>query len=356
MNPIFTISAQNHSHSAQPWQQALANAIRSPETLLAALELSTEQLPPIFNGGDKFPLRVPHSFVSRMKKGDPNDPLLRQVLPLDEENNFTRGYLSDPVGDLAASEAPGLLHKYHGRALMITTGACAIHCRYCFRRHFPYHQQNAAANEWDAALSHLNQDKSINEVILSGGDPLALSDQRLATLLEQLTQIPHLTRLRIHTRLPVVIPSRITDALIAMIANCRLTPVIVIHANHANEINNELHTALKRLQAIPNITLLNQSVLLRGINDNHEALIALSEALFASGVLPYYLHLLDKAQGTAHFDVPITQAVKLLNGIHAKLPGYLVPRLAHEEAGAQGKTLITITPSHKENENINDTI
>ncbi|VAW88309.1 Lysine 2,3-aminomutase [hydrothermal vent metagenome] len=341
MKPIPTISPLKIPDPVQPWQQALANAIRTPEALLAALELSTKQLPAIFNGGDKFPLRVPHSFVTRMKKGDPNDPLLRQVLPLDEENKLTLGYFIDPVGDLNASKIPGLLHKYYGRALMITTGACAIHCRYCFRRHFPYAQQNAAANEWDEALNHLNQDKSINEVILSGGDPLALSDQRLTTLLGQLAKIPHLKRLRIHTRLPVVIPQRITDAFIALIANCRLTPIVVIHANHANEINSELHVALKKLQTIPNITLLNQSVLLRGVNDNHEALITLSEALFACGVLPYYLHLLDKAQGTAHFDVPLTQATRLLNEIHAKLPGYLVPRLAQEEAGALGKTLLT---------------
>ncbi len=340
MNPIFTIPPQNSTDSAQPWQQALANAIRTPEALLAALELSTEQLPAIFNGGETFPLRVPHSFVSRMEKGNPNDPLLRQVLPLNEENNITKGYLIDPVGDLNASETPGLLQKYHGRALMITTGACAIHCRYCFRRHFPYHQQNSAASEWDEALNHLAQERSISEVILSGGDPLALSDQRLSTLLERLALIPHLKRLRIHTRLPVVIPQRITESLITLLTESRLSPIIVIHTNHANEINNELHAALKRLQTIPRITLLNQSVLLRGVNDCSETLIALSEALFASGVLPYYLHLLDKAQGTAHFDLPLSHAMSLLKEVHAKLPGYLVPRLAQEEAGAQGKTLI----------------
>jgi len=340
MNPIFAISPQNHTNSAQPWQQALASAIRTPKELLSALELSIEQLPTIFNGGDKFPLRVPHSFVSRMKKGDPNDPLLRQVLPLAEENSLAQGYLTDPVGDLNASETPGLLHKYHGRALLITTSACAIHCRYCFRRHFPYTQQNAASNEWGEALNHLTQEKSISEVILSGGDPLALSDQRLATLLERLAQVPHLKRLRIHTRLPVVIPQRITDSLISLIANCKLIPVIVIHVNHPNEIDNELRAALKRLKTIPKVTLLNQSVLLRGVNDDSETLIALSEALFTSGVLPYYLHLLDKTQGTSHFDLPATHAISLLKEVHAKLPGYLVPRLAQEEAGAQGKTLI----------------
>jgi len=343
MNPTFTIHALNAPNSALPWQQALASAIRTPEALLAALDLSTEQLPAIFNGGDKFPLRVPLSFISRMQKGDPNDPLLRQVLPLDEENNFSHGYLTDPVGDLNATEVPGLLHKYHGRALMITTGACAVHCRYCFRRHFPYSEQNAASNEWDASIRHIAEDSTINEVILSGGDPLALSDQRLVTLLEQLANIPHLKRLRIHTRLPVVIPQRVTDPLLTLLSECRLTPVIVIHANHANEIDTELHQALRRLKTIPDITLLNQSVLLRGVNDNSQALISLSEALFDSGVSPYYLHLLDKAQGTAHFNVPATRAIALLKAVQASLPGYLVPRLAQEEAGAASKTLITTT-------------
>jgi len=341
MNPIFTIHPLNTPNPEQSWQQALASAIRTPEALLAALDLSTEQLPAIFNGGDKFPLRVPLSFVSRMKKGAPNDPLLRQVLPLDEENNFSHGYLSDPVGDLNASEAPGLLHKYHGRALMITTGACAVHCRYCFRRHFPYSEQNAASNEWDESIRHITQDSTINEVILSGGDPLALSDQRLSTLLQRLANIPHLKRLRIHTRLPVVIPQRVTDSLLTLLSECRLTTVIVIHANHANEIDAELHQALKRLKSVPGITLLNQSVLLRGVNDNSQTLISLSEALFDSGVIPYYLHLLDKAQGTAHFNVPATRAIVLLKAVQASLPGYLVPRLAQEEAGASSKTLIT---------------
>jgi len=343
MNPISPISRQNPTQIDQHphWQQAFANAIRTPEALLNTLELTPTQLPAVFNGGDKFPLRVPHSFVARMKKGDPNDPLLRQVLPLNIENDFTHGYLIDPVGDLNASEAPGVLHKYHGRALLITTAACAIHCRYCFRRHFPYQQQNAAANEWDEAIYHLEQDSSINEVILSGGDPLALSDQRLAALVDRLAKIPHLTRLRIHTRLPIVIPQRVSDSLLTLLTNTRLTPVIVIHTNHPNEIDTEVHEALKRLQTIPRITLLNQSVLLKGVNDDSETLIALSEALFASGVLPYYLHLLDKAQGTAHFDVPIERAIKLVDQIHAQLPGYLVPRLAQEEAGAKGKTLIT---------------
>jgi len=343
MNPIFTIHLINTLNPDQPWQQALASAIRTPEALLAALDLSTEQLPPIFNGGDKFPLRVPLSFVSRMKKGDPNDPLLRQVLPLDEENDFSHGYLTDPVGDLNASEAPGLLHKYHGRALMITTGACAVHCRYCFRRHFPYSEQNAASNEWDESIRHITQDSSINEVILSGGDPLALSDQRLATLLQRLANIPHLKRLRIHTRLPVVIPQRVTDSLLTLLTECRLTSVFVIHANHANEIDAELHQALKRLKTIPDITLLNQSVLLRGVNDNSQTLISLSEALFDSGITPYYLHLLDKAQGTAHFNVSTTRAIALLKEVQAHLPGYLVPRLAREEPGASAKTLISTT-------------
>ncbi len=348
MNPLSIISHQKlgapqnqtSQQTDQPWQQALASTIRTPAALLSALELTPEQLPALFDGGAKFPLRVPHSFVARMKKGRPDDPLLRQVLPLDVENDLTHGYLTDPVGDLHASEAPGLLHKYHGRALLITTAACAIHCRYCFRRHFPYQQQNAAANEWEEALRYLEQERTITELILSGGDPLALSDQRLAVLIDRLAQIPHLRRLRIHSRLPIVIPARVTDSLITLLSGTRLNPVIVLHTNHPNEIDTTVQRAVKRLQTIPGITLLNQSVLLKGVNDESETLITLSETLFASGILPYYLHLLDKAQGSAHFNVPVEKAVKLLAEIHAQLPGYLVPRLAQEIAGAKGKTLI----------------
>ena len=344
MTVISTISRQNPAETAPLWQQLLADAIRTPPALLSALELTADQLPALFNKSDHFPLRVPRSFVSRMRKGDPNDPLLRQVLPLEEENSFASGYSNDPVGDLNASEAPGLLHKYHGRALLITTGACAIHCRYCFRRNFPYPQQNAASNEWDAALRHLEQAPSINEIILSGGDPLALSDPRLATLLERLALIPHLKRLRIHTRLPVVIPQRICDSLLTLLAKNRLATVVVLHINHPNEIDSAVQQALIKLKTVPNLTLLNQSVLLKNINDNSKTLIALSEALFASGVLPYYLHLLDKAQGTAHFNVPTQQATRLFAEMHAALPGYLLPRLAQEVAGAQGKTLISGGP------------
>lgn len=332
----------HNAATTPPWQQALANAIRTPKALLAALDLTAEQMPDFFRGDNKFPLRVPHSFVAKMKKGDPHDPLLRQVLPLAQENEFTHGYLNDPVGDLNASEPPGLLRKYHGRALLITTAACAIHCRYCFRRHFPYHHQNAAANEWDEALRLLAHDDTISEVILSGGDPLALSDQRLAALSEKLQQIPHLKRLRIHTRLPIVIPQRVCDTLQAWLSNSRLTPVVVIHTNHPNELDHKVQRALEQLQAIRGITLLNQSVLLRGVNDNSETLIALSEALFACGVHPYYLHLLDKAQGTAHFNVPHERAIELFDEMHAKLPGYLVPRLVQEQAGARGKSLLSI--------------
>ncbi len=342
MNSILPLS-QDHSPQPTPrWQQAMADAIRTPEALLAALALTPAQLPAIFNGGDQFPLRVPHSFVARMKQGDPDDPLLRQVLPLSQENELTQGYLDDPVGDLNASETPGLLHKYHGRALLITTAACAVHCRYCFRRNFPYQQQNAAASQWDETIRYIEQDTSITEVILSGGDPLALSDQRLAALSNKLDQIPHLTRLRIHTRLPVVIPARICDSLITWLNSSRLSPVVVVHINHPNEIDNDLHEALQWLQTVPRITLLNQSVLLQGVNDDSKTLIALSEALFTSGVHPYYLHLLDKARGTAHFDIPLARATTIFDEIHAKLPGYLVPRLVQEQAGASGKTLLPL--------------
>lgn len=328
------------------WQQALANAVRSPKRLLELLDLTPQQLPALLpepsDGRKTFPLRVPLSFVARMKKGDPDDPLLRQVLPLAEEQWSPPDFLDDPVGDLAASTTPGLLHKYYGRALLITTAACAVHCRYCFRRNFPYSDHQAGNQQWHDALQQLKRDNSISEVILSGGDPLSISDRRLAELVNALEKIPHLRRLRIHTRLPVVLPQRVCDPLLQWLDQCRLDLIVVIHTNHPNEINAELRDALQRLRENRRITLLNQSVLLRGINDRADTLIELSEKLFACGVLPYYLHLLDRATGTAHFEPPREHAIALYRELHARLPGYLVPKFAEEIAGAQGKRLLPL--------------
>ncbi|HLQ26050.1 MAG TPA: EF-P beta-lysylation protein EpmB [Acidiferrobacterales bacterium] len=324
---------------ASTWQIELAGAITDPAELLKALELSPAILPVASLTNRAFPLRVPHSYVSRMRKGDPNDPLLRQVLPLAREDLPAPGFSDDPVGDLTAMVIPGLLHKYHGRVLLITTGACAIHCRYCFRRQFPYLEANPAVDQWHAALNYIDADNSITEVILSGGDPLVLSDRRLQELSACLEKIPHVQRLRIHTRLPIVLPARVNNELLRWFKRMRLQSIIVVHANHANEINQEVREACRSL-AQAGVTLLNQSVLLRGVNNHGEALVELSEALFRAGVLPYYLHLLDKVQGAAHFEVNECEARHLLQYLNARLPGYLVPRLVKEEAGMPGKTLV----------------
>ena len=287
-----------------------------------------------------FPLRVPEPFLARMTPGNPGDPLLRQVLPLDVEAQPAAGFQPDPVGDRPALQPGGVLHKYHGRALLVTTGACAVHCRYCFRRHFPYADANASADRWQAALDYLSRHPEIPEVILSGGDPLSLSDRRLAALADGLAAIPHLRRLRIHSRLPVVLPERVDDAFLNWFAAGRLQPVMVIHANHGNEIDGQVAAALAKLRQ-RGVVLLNQAVLLRGVNDDVDALAQLGERLFESGVLPYYLHLLDRVQGAAHFEVPEAEAQALHRALSGRLPGYLVPRLVREEAGAAAKTWVS---------------
>ncbi len=321
---------------APNWQTALAHAVTDPAELLAILGLDPELSPPARRAAGDFALRVPRGFVARMRKGDAHDPLLRQVLPLAEECLAVPGFIADPVGDLAALAAPGVLHKYRGRVLLTATAACAVHCRYCFRRHFPYADANPAADRWRAALAYIAADASITEAILSGGDPLTLTDHRLAEFSDALAAIAHVRRLRIHTRLPVVLPERVDDGLLGWLKGLRQTPVIVIHANHANEIDDAVRGALRRLTDT-GATLLNQSVLLRGVNDSASALANLSESLFDAGVLPYYLHLLDRVQGAAHFDVDEASARVLHVQLQARLPGYLVPRLVREVAGAPAK-------------------
>jgi EF-P beta-lysylation protein EpmB len=281
-------------------------------------------------------MRVPEGFVARMRRGDANDPLLLQVLPRVAELLDAPGFTRDAVGDLAARAAHGVLHKYAGRALLIATGSCAIHCRYCFRRHFPYAEQTAAANGWQAALAHVRGDASIHELILSGGDPLSLSTAKLAELGEELATIPHVRRLRIHTRLPIVLPERVDAEFSDWLARMRLQRVVVLHANHAREIDAAVAAACTRLRDAGAV-LLNQSVLLRGVNASVEVLAELSESLFACGVLPYYLHQLDRVAGAAHFEVDDSTARALHAGLRDRLPGYLVPRLVREVAGAAGK-------------------
>ena len=306
--------------------------------LLKQLNIDPASIALAVKGLTDFPFKAPPSFIQRMGSGDPADPLLRQVLPLAEEDQALPGFSADPLGEVSREAVPGVLHKYHGRALLITTGVCAIHCRYCFRRHFPYQAREATQQTWQPALDYLAEDPSIHEVILSGGDPLSLADGKLAGLLQSLADISHLKSLRIHSRIPVVQPERITPTLLQMLLNSRLQPIMVIHCNHPNEINNEAGAALAAMHQ-SGITLLNQSVLLRGVNDDLGVLTTLSEKLFEHRVLPYYLHLLDPVDGAAHFDVPEAEALRIMHELSSRLPGYLVPRLVREQPGAPYKII-----------------
>lgn len=318
------------------WQQALREAVRDPRELLDLLGL--DRLAPRLSDEAmvQFPLRVPRGFVARMRRGDPRDPLLRQVLPLDDEMRPMPGFGLDAVGDGAAKTAPGVIQKYRGRALLVATGSCAIHCRYCFRRHFPYAEETAARDGWREAVDLIRQDASIEEVLLSGGDPLSLSNGKLAELTGALADIPHLRRLRIHSRLPIVVPERVDDGLMDWLSTLPWPVTLVVHANHANEFDGTVDAALGRLRAA-GVHLLNQAVLLRGVNDSVDALAALSERGFAAGVLPYYLHQLDRVAGVAHFEVDDAHARALHAGLAARLSGYLVPRLVREIPGDTGK-------------------
>lgn len=319
------------------WPKLLSAAYRDVDQLLERLQLQDSQLPVDRSNG--FELRVPEPFVARMRCGDPDDPLLRQVLPMLAERHLTPGLSEDPLAEQEALATPGLLHKYEGRALVISTGACAVHCRYCFRRHFPYAEHGP--RHYQSLLAHVAADPSIREVILSGGDPLALSDAALGPLLEQFAALPQVTRIRLHSRLPVVLPQRVNHNLVTLLTNLSVPVVMVIHANHANELDPSTARALAALQHA-NITLLNQSVLLANINNSTQALVELSEALFTQGVLPYYLHMTDAVQGTAEFLVDDTEAVALYRSITAKLPGYLLPKLVREVPGEPAKSPIQV--------------
>ena len=321
--------------TAGDWRQQWRDAVTDPAELLALLGLEhlVDRLP---SGDAGFALRVPRAFAARMRPGDAHEPMLLQVMPQLAELDRVEGFVTDAVGDLASREAQGVLHKYHGRALLIASGSCAINCRYCFRRHFPYGEEMAAAGQWRQALEHLRRDPSISELILSGGDPLALATGKLEELTRGLADLPQVTRLRIHTRLPVVLPDRVDAALAGWLAALPLQKVVVLHANHAREIDPSVATACHRLRE-SGAALLNQAVLLRGVNDDAGTLAELSEALFAAGVLPYYLHQLDRVQGAAHFEVEDDRALSLVEALRGRLPGYLVPRLVREVAGDASK-------------------
>jgi len=332
---ITASHAARLSVSGPDWRTLWREAVTDPQELLALVGLDTlaHRLPADDAG---FALRVPRGFVARMRHGDPLDPLLLQVLPQLAELDQVPGFGVDAVGDMAARSAQGVLHKYEGRALLIASGSCAINCRYCFRRHFPYGEEMAAAGQWRKALEHVRQDSTISELILSGGDPLSLATSKLEELTRGLAEIPHVTRLRIHTRLPVVLPERVDEALGRWLGELPLQKVVVLHANHANEFDASVDAACARLREM-GATVLNQSVLLRGINDDADTLAALSERLFAAGVLPYYLHQLDRVQGSAYFEVDDARALALVDAIRQRLPGYLVPKLVREVGGEASK-------------------
>lgn len=338
------ITASLHPRHLEPrtWQQELAEAITTVEELADALGLSPLLLAGGSEAGRRFPLRVPRAFVARMRRGDPDDPLLRQVLPVAAELDDTAKYIADPVGERSAVRAPALLQKYRGRALLITTAACAIHCRYCFRREFPYAEQGGDAPRWREALAEIAADSTLEEIILSGGDPLSLSNARLEGLTRSLAAIPHVRRIRVHTRQPVVLPSRVDEGLLQWLRTSERPMILVLHVNHPNELDAQLAAACAKLRAT-GITLLNQSVLLAGINDSAQVLSELSLRLFEAGVLPYYLHALDPVRGAAHFAVADERARALAGQLAAHLPGYLVPRLVREVAGAPSKVALGAT-------------
>ena len=328
-----SLSQQNN------WQHLLAQAIRDPDALIDYLELPKKPFYNADQANKNHQLLAPLGYLDKIQKGNWDDPLLKQILPIEDEMLDVKGYVSDPVGDLNASLTAGVLQKYQGRALIITTGTCAVHCRYCFRKEYPYAEAKPAINNWQQVIETISHDPSLHEIILSGGDPLILSDQRLISLCQQLAAIPHIKTLRFHTRIPVVLPQRIDTHFLHWFSALPIKKVVVIHANHANEIDPLVGDKLRAL-ANTGAIVLNQSVLLKGVNDSVEALENLSQQLFHYQTLPYYLHLLDKVKGTAHFDIQQQQALLLMEELRHRLPGYLVPKLVREVSGKRPKSPI----------------
>jgi len=313
--------------------------VRDPVELCRLLGLPRRYETQALAAAREFPLFVPWAYLRKIRPGDAGDPLLRQVLPLADELETPPGYTVDPLAEDHATLRPGVIQKYAGRVLIVTTGVCAVHCRYCFRRHFPYEASPRSAHEWQPALDDIARDATLTEVILSGGDPLMLVDEQLAELVARIESIDHVRRLRVHTRLPVMVPERVTDGLLEMLGRCRPAVVVVIHANHPAELDGEVAAAIRRL-ASAGPMLLNQSVLLRGVNDTVEALAELSERLVDLGVMPYYLHQLDPVLGAAHFEVPCARGIELVEQLRARLPGYAVPRYVCEIPGRASKTVL----------------
>jgi len=337
---ITQIDPQLHLCDENSWQKDLREVITEPERLLKMLAISPDIYKQHFKARKLFPVRVPIPFIKRMKKGDINDPLLKQVMPLNTEFVVSEGFSQDPLQE-HTSTVEGLLHKYKSRVLMIVKSGCAINCRYCFRRHFPYQENSPNKQRWQKALDYIARHKSISEVIFSGGDPLMASDKHLTWLVEKIENIPHVKRLRIHSRLPVVIPNRVTPELVQLLANSRLKATLVLHINHHHELSDDVVQALELFREA-RIPLFNQSVLLKGVNDDAQTLITLSENMYDAGIIPYYLHLLDQVQGVAHFDVSEEKAISIAKEMLAALPGFLMPKLVREIAGEANKTPINL--------------
>ncbi|VAX12431.1 Lysine 2,3-aminomutase [hydrothermal vent metagenome] len=333
---ILETSTEKSPKGDKNWQQQHAEALRKPAELLKQLALPGSLLTSAQAASAHFSMRVPDAWLTRIQVGNPDDPLLRQILPASEELNSSDNFSTDPVGDQDARVLPGLLHKYQGRVLLMTTGACAIHCRYCFRRHYPYGDDNFLT-QLPAILDYIRADSSIHEIILSGGDPLSLSNERLASLIQQIQTISHIKRLRIHTRTPIVLPARLDSGLLELLQAIKLQTVIVIHCNHPNELDEQVLETLSAMREC-GLTLLNQSVLLKGVNDDVDTLVHLSERLFSAGVLAYYLHQLDRVKGAQHFEVADARAIALYAALRQRLPGYLLPKLVREQRGAGAKT------------------
>lgn len=337
---IESLTDINQTQALDSWNQVLSGATRDVKTLLNQLDIPITDLNKRQQACLDFPLLVPQPFINKMEKGNASDPLLLQVLPQVSELESAEGYINDPLAEKHSNLQKGLIHKYHSRVLVLLSTGCAVNCRYCFRRHFPYQENRIGKNDWQEILSYVAKDSSIEELILSGGDPLMLNDQQLEKFIKQAEEIPHLQRLRIHTRLPVVIPQRITNKLVNVLHSSRFDCIMVLHINHSKEIDDQLFNALSKLRAA-GITLLNQAVLLRDINDTVDDQIDLSKSLFKAGVLPYYLHLLDKVSGAQHFDIEQDDALILHAQLLRSLSGYLVPKLVREEPGKGSKTPIS---------------
>ncbi|GGF84893.1 EF-P beta-lysylation protein EpmB [Alteromonas lipolytica] len=334
------IIQKNSISVEQNWQKELASGFTDPFSLLKYLNLDPSDFGTHAEARRLFPMRVPRHFASLMEKGNWQDPLLLQVLPSNQEFLTAPGYSADPLEEHDTAN-PGLLHKYQSRVLLIVKGGCAVNCRYCFRRHFPYAENSLSQQQLEANIAYIAEHPEINEVILSGGDPLMARDDKLAALAEKLAALPHIKRLRIHTRLPVVMPERLDNAFYQWLINLPLQKVLVLHINHAKEVSPQLIDRLAPLRQA-GVTLLNQAVLLKGVNASAETQAELNEAVFDAGIMPYYLHLLDKVQGAAHFDIDMAQARAIMAEVIKRLPGFMVPKLVTEIGGQPGKTPIDL--------------